>query len=99
MNDTIKTPALTSDKTRAWYQKNNFGPCPELAKDSVPPMLAHIDAQKKRRAGPPTTGKFGQVEYLLAHGWTRAQVSLMTFAEASKLIYKSKLAKGTLKTA
>lgn len=91
-----KTPALTSDKTRQWYIKNGYkaDEIPELAKDSVPKMFAHIDAQKKRRGGPITEP---QAKYLLDNGWTRDQVRTMTFGEASTLIYKSKKARGLLK--
>lgn len=87
--------APTSEATRAWFLRNGYSAdeVPALAKDSVPIMHAHIDAQRAKRAGPPS--KF-QAKYLLDHGWTNAQVLAMTFGDASKLIYKSKLAKGTL---
>jgi len=94
----VRTYAPTSDATRNWFLRNGYtdAQIPDLAKDSVPVMQAHIDAQRARRAGPPTTGKYGQVAYLLAHGWTESAVSRMTFTDASSLIYKSKKAKGLL---
>lgn len=88
-----KQYAPTSEKTRAWFLRNGYteDQIPALAKDAVPMMQAHIDNQRLRRAGPPSPA---MVKYLLDHGWARSQVDTMTFAEASKLIYKSKLALG-----
>jgi hypothetical protein len=95
----VRTYQPTSEATIKWFFRNGYQAedIPALAKDAVPMMQAHIDAQRARRAGPPTTGKYGQVAYLLAHGWTKAQIDRMTFGEASALIYKSKKAKGLLR--
>ncbi len=90
-----RTYLPTSEATRGWFLRNGYKAeeIPALAKDAVPMMHAHIDAQRARRAGPPT---FYQGKYLFENGWSRQQISLMTFAEASLLVRKSKKAKGLL---